>query len=111
MEALKPYNTLDHVLCTERPHQTISDYVAQFYGRHVILTGIKDSCYDDVFHREYTYGIPLKNVCDHWGMDLLDYAQNTVVVYDAGQLKPTSNGDYEVSDPYKAVLGFVHLTW
>lgn len=111
MEAPKPFNTLDHVLCSERPHRTISDFISHFYGNAVILTGIKDCCFDDVFTREYTFGIPLKDVCDQWGIDLLDYAQNTVVVYDAGQLKETSNGDYEVSDPFSAVLGFVHLTW
>jgi len=111
MEALKPYATLPHVLCAEQPHRNISQFVAQQYGKRVILTGIKNECRDEVYSRQYTYGIPLSKLCDPCGMDLLDYAQNTVVVYDSHYLKPTLNGDYEVKDPYAAVLGFVELTW
>ncbi len=111
MEALKPYDTLQHVLCTEDPNKRISDFVSQQYGHRVILTGIKDESRDDVYSRQYTYGIPLKKLCNSGDMDLLDYAQNTVVVYASEYLRKTSNGDYEVINPQEAVLGFVELGW
>lgn len=111
MEHLKPYDTLEHVLCEMHPHQKIFDFVSSEYGTNVILTGIKDSSRDEVYDRRYTYGIPLKHIQKAGDMDLLDYALNTVVVYASQQLKKTSNGDYEVSNPHEAVLGFIELRW
>lgn len=111
MESLKPYNTLQNILCSEHPHRSIFDFVVEQYGHRVILTGIKNESRDDVYSRRYTYGIPLRKVCSNCDMDILDYAQNTVVVYASEHLRKTSNGDYEVKNPQEAVLGFVELGW
>lgn len=111
MELLKPKDTLPSVLSRERPHQDIFDFIAKRYGIHVILTGIKNGSEEEAYERRYTYGIPLRKLRTGCDMDLLDYAQNMVVVYSSRYLERTPNGDYEVKDPYKAVLGFVELGW
>ncbi len=111
METLKPHDTLPNVLCAPEPHRDILRFVEGQYGTHVILTGIKDESREDVYSRQFTFGIPLKKLCEKNGMDLLDYAQNTVVIYASGHLKKTPNGDYEVRNPYEAVLGFLELSW
>ena len=94
-------------------YSTIAEAVADNFGVDSILTGIKCESQPSAFTKTSTYGIPLSELSQaDVSSDLLDYAQNTVVIYAASKLKRTSNGDFQINgEPAQAILGFLRLGW
>lgn len=92
-------------------YSDISNIVSSaFCKENIILTGIKDENVNDSLKKKSTYGIPLSKINEYrCNNDLIDYAQNSVVVYDGNKLSQTKNGDYILDNPSNAVLGFLHL--
>ncbi|MFT4344103.1 MAG: hypothetical protein ACMXYE_05145 [Candidatus Woesearchaeota archaeon] len=106
--------TLAGILRNSRPEimHKLYETITHNFGKYAIITGIKDDSRDDISHHTYTYGIPLNKIKSfELSHDILDYARDTIVVYDAFALEETENGDFKVDNPEKAVKGFIKLTW
>ncbi len=83
--------------------------VRENFGDRIVLTGIKDDSVLDSLTRTSSYGIPIEDIGCNSGLDILDYAMSSIVVYDKDCLDHSPNGDYLINNPRDAVKGFLKL--
>lgn len=94
-------------------YQDIVDIARSYFGNNIMLSGINDESVGLATNMARTYAISLPEIPQYdTGHDILDYAQDLILVYDADKLEPTDNEDHMIEgDPKEAILGALRLGW